>query len=94
MNIKIRINRSKINIDLVILTLMYAAGSLGVVNQEIISPTNALLLKYIIIILGTLYFLNKYIRKYSLGNGQVLIPFVLTNIMLENIYGKKVMEIL
>lgn len=67
--------KNKINIDLIILTLMYAAGSLGVVSREILNFNIILFIKYSIIILGTLYFLNNYIRKYSRGNGEILLPF-------------------
>jgi hypothetical protein len=73
MSCKNRINKKE-NKDFLVLTLMYFAASLGVIDREIMSQNNILITRYLVIILGTIYFLNSYRKKYSRGRGRIVVP--------------------
>ncbi|MCP3032935.1 O-antigen ligase family protein [Halobacillus sp. A1] len=78
MNHKVQCNNTKTwdsKIDLSVLTLMYIAGSLGVIDRELLSFSFIIILKYSIVIMGSLYFIIQYIRKYYRGDGRVALSF-------------------
>lgn len=62
-----------------ILTLMYFAAYLGFINRDILSTNTILKLRYLVVLLGSLYFVIAYLKVYATRTGKVLLPFVVKN---------------
>src|SRR5690625_952792 len=75
----IKLKTRKDYLDIIVLSIMYASASLGVLNREILDTQTLLFMKYGTIILGTIYFLLAYIKKYSMGSGIIAVPLKVRN---------------
>ena len=74
--------KKKDRLEFVILTIMYSSATLGVINREILSFNTIILLKYLSIIFGAIFFLNSYRIKYSRGNDKIALPSRVNNVSL------------
>ena len=70
--------------NFIMLTLMYTAAWLNVLSEEIVSMTkmNVIIIKYMIVISGSIYFLSIYIKNFSGKDGKIIIPCKGKNLIL------------
>lgn len=76
----------KENRNFLVLMFMYFAASLGVLDREIMNQKNILLIRYVTIMIGSIYFLNSYRKKYSLEHGGIGVPSKINSVGLMFIW--------
>lgn len=74
MNLEKSEKKEKESLYIFVLSLMYFVASLGVLKREILSSGSIITIKYVVILLGGIFFFIKYINKFSRGKGVIGIP--------------------
>jgi hypothetical protein len=74
MAMKLNFSKSYMKLQEIVLILMYFVASLTVINRDILSLSNILLIRYSVVTLGTIFFIFSYRKKFFRGYGKVAIP--------------------